>query len=94
MVSTQKAFVYLNELSFEIESHAKQGYLHYRIDFLDAKKPRRERVVLRFWKDSHQAKNLECPDCGEKFNNRVNLMAHMDKERRAPTMNKAIIRNS
>ena len=94
MVSTQKEFVYLHELPFIIEKRAKEGYAHFRIDFLDTKKTRRERVQVRFWRDSHPAKRFECPNCGEMFNNRINLRAHTDKENRAPTENQAVLRKS
>ena len=78
MVSSQKQFVYLNEIPFVIEEQARKGYVHFRVDFLDSKKPRRERVVLRFWKDIRPRRPLTCP-CGRPMPNKWALLVHQAK---------------
>ena len=76
MVSAKKDYVRMIELPFYIRDQAKDGFTEFRISVLDPKKPKTERVQVRCWRNVSPAKNLNCEDCGQAFNNVGTLTNH------------------
>jgi hypothetical protein len=71
--------VYLHELPFVIEEQAKLGYDRYMIVVFDTRKPRRERVEVRFWRYKAMPRKFPCPSCGQLFSNPTGRDLHAKK---------------
>ncbi len=83
MTSVLKDFVYLQEVPFWIRDRAAEGYTEFRVSLKDARKPTRERSVVRAWKPTKQPGTFAC-ECGVMCRNALTLDMHQKAKRHGP----------